>query len=380
MPASELTADTVQVRLLGPVRLSVADRVLPIRAGLTLTTLAVLAANRGTALSPAQLGKRIWDEPPSTYRAGVQNRIAEIRSALRSAGVSAELLRTDNGCYRLELPADGCDLHRFTNTRARAALAKDAGDHARAAGLFRQALGEWSGAALDGLPPSRFVDNFVAKLDEERGQALSDRIDMDLACGRASEVIGELRVLADNAPTRESVWTRWISALYLCGRTDEAEEACRTIVSRLCGHGLDPTPELRLLQQRILAREPLPAGPRPVRFPAIDADRPTVQETSGAIVLVTAGGHHYEITSPGVTIGRGIGNGIQLPDPKISRSHARIDTDGASARIADLGSSNGVFVNNSRVREPVVIAPGDTIRLGSTVLRVGRAGTVPSGA
>ncbi|WP_280468774.1 BTAD domain-containing putative transcriptional regulator [Nocardia cyriacigeorgica] len=377
LSAVELNA-AIDLRLLGPVRLLVEGRPLDIRANLTLTTLAVLADARGAALSPEQLGNHVWDDnPPPTYRKALQNRIAEIRSALRAAGLAdTELLRTDNGCYRLAIGREHCDASRFADLRIRAASARDHGDHPRAAALLRQALDEWTGSGLDGLGPSKFVDMFVTRFGEERKQALNDRIDMDLRCGRAAEIIGELRVLADAAPTDEAAWLRFGTALYQCGRDDEALAACRAVLDRRRAQGMDAAPALWSLQERILRHEPLPEVAGAVLARRVVAEQATVQESPGAVVLATVDGQRFEVTAAGLTIGRGAGNDIRLTDPKVSRDHARVDTDGETARIEDLGSSNGVYVNDRRIDPSGVIEPGDRIRLGSTLLRVCPAGAL----
>jgi hypothetical protein len=62
-----------------------------------------------------------------------------------------------------------------------------------------------------------------------------------------------------------------------------------------------------------------------------------------------------------------------LADARVSRKHARIEVDAAGAlRVADLGSSNGTFVNGARV-ELVTLAPGDLVRIGGLLLVVQRA-------
>lgn len=76
--------------------------------------------------------------------------------------------------------------------------------------------------------------------------------------------------------------------------------------------------------------------------------------------------HKYDLHKPVMTLGRIPSNDITLSDPKISRRHATIKLEGAIFRIYDLGSSNGTFVNDARVREPVPLQDGDIVRLGDT--------------
>ncbi len=70
-------------------------------------------------------------------------------------------------------------------------------------------------------------------------------------------------------------------------------------------------------------------------------------------------------------LGRGGDKSISLADPRVSRSHARVEMVGAEALVQDLGSTHGLFVRGSRVPSgiPVTIRPGDELRLGDTVLR-----------
>jgi pSer/pThr/pTyr-binding forkhead associated (FHA) protein len=71
----------------------------------------------------------------------------------------------------------------------------------------------------------------------------------------------------------------------------------------------------------------------------------------------------------GLTIGRLDDCGIVVVDPGVSRHHAKFFRDSKGAwSVQDLGSSNGTFVNESRVGGAVVLAPGDRIRAGETVL------------
>jgi pSer/pThr/pTyr-binding forkhead associated (FHA) protein len=58
-----------------------------------------------------------------------------------------------------------------------------------------------------------------------------------------------------------------------------------------------------------------------------------------------------------------------LPHPNVSRRHAVIDLGrSGDARVTDLDSTNGTFVNDSRVASsrPHCLSGGDIIRLGAT--------------
>ena len=61
---------------------------------------------------------------------------------------------------------------------------------------------------------------------------------------------------------------------------------------------------------------------------------------------------------------------LEVPDPNASRKHTQILFDGTSLTAADNGSSNGTFVNDVRIGNPVALRHGDVVRLGETRLRV----------
>ncbi len=67
-------------------------------------------------------------------------------------------------------------------------------------------------------------------------------------------------------------------------------------------------------------------------------------------------------------------------DPEISRRHAHLSRgpDG-QLTIEDLGSANGTFLNDERIDSRRPLEPGDTVRVGRTVLQVtDGSGAVPS--
>ncbi|MCZ7534289.1 MAG: FHA domain-containing protein [Acidimicrobiia bacterium] len=66
-----------------------------------------------------------------------------------------------------------------------------------------------------------------------------------------------------------------------------------------------------------------------------------------------------------VLIGRGLDCDIRIANEQVSRHHAIIFLDQGSTKLSDLGSSNGTFVNHSRIAgDPLVLRPGDNVLLG----------------
>ncbi|MBI3200665.1 MAG: FHA domain-containing protein [Myxococcales bacterium] len=77
-------------------------------------------------------------------------------------------------------------------------------------------------------------------------------------------------------------------------------------------------------------------------------------------------------------IGRSAHCQVILEGAKVSRLHARIVVDDRGVAIEDLGSSNGVFVNNKRIsRGKAAVAPGDRLLVGDVELEL-TVGDLPS--
>jgi pSer/pThr/pTyr-binding forkhead associated (FHA) protein len=89
------------------------------------------------------------------------------------------------------------------------------------------------------------------------------------------------------------------------------------------------------------------------------------------VVLDEAGGklgtHRLAQT---LQIGRDSSCDITLSDTYVSQQHARITNRNGSWVIEDLGSTNGTYLNQRKVTVPTELAPGDSIRIGKTVLEV----------
>jgi serine phosphatase RsbU (regulator of sigma subunit) len=69
-----------------------------------------------------------------------------------------------------------------------------------------------------------------------------------------------------------------------------------------------------------------------------------------------------------LSIGRSPRAQLTIDDPFASRLHAEVWHDGEAGWVSDLGSSNGTFLNGSRIGGAVQIFPGDRIRIGETLL------------
>lgn len=75
-----------------------------------------------------------------------------------------------------------------------------------------------------------------------------------------------------------------------------------------------------------------------------------------------------------VLIGRGPLSDLQVKDAAVSHRHALVTVSGGKCYLSDLESGNGTFLNGRRVGEPQLLAAGDEVRIGSTVLEYAAGG------
>jgi pSer/pThr/pTyr-binding forkhead associated (FHA) protein len=74
-----------------------------------------------------------------------------------------------------------------------------------------------------------------------------------------------------------------------------------------------------------------------------------------------------------VTVGRSPGCAVPLDDDTFASSiHARVFRRSGELWLEDLGSTNGTFLNDERLENPVRLRRGDRVKVGSTVLEVAR--------
>jgi Protein of unknown function (DUF3662)/FHA domain len=85
--------------------------------------------------------------------------------------------------------------------------------------------------------------------------------------------------------------------------------------------------------------------------------------------LVDESGRRTELPVDGATIGRSRGCDVVVDDAGVSRRHAEIRPGPDGWRLNDLGSTNGVSVDGVMLEVAHLLADGERIELGSTVLR-----------
>jgi WD40 repeat protein/DNA-binding SARP family transcriptional activator len=239
-------------RILGPLEVDVGGDTIPLGGPKQRAVLAHLVL-RANQLVPAEaLIDQIWpEEPPERARNVIQTYVSHLRKALDHGRIESQ-----GPGYRLRLDPSELDAARFD------ALMRDAKktlpvDPSVAVATLEDALALWRGPALADLADQPSLLAEAARLDELRLEAQETRIEGLLAAGVQDRAIGELETLLARHPWRESLWGLLMLALYREGRQAEALRSFQRVREILADElGLDPSPELVRLHQRVLQQDP----------------------------------------------------------------------------------------------------------------------------
>ncbi|GAA4923649.1 DNA-binding SARP family transcriptional activator/predicted negative regulator of RcsB-dependent stress response [Nonomuraea thailandensis] len=279
MESGDGTAPAVLFRLLGPVQLQAgAERIT--FSGNQGAVLAALLLHADRVVSTQRLAEAVWDRPwHSASASRVRTLISEVRRACAALG--ADVIHTQRPGYVLKPAAATTDLSCFNSQAALAREAVTAGRYEEALGHYDDALSWWQGAPLGGIRSS-FAQARADWLEGLRLDALEERLSVLLALGRNTDVVTEARVLAGEAPLRERLHGHLMEALHESGRRSEALEVYRQFRNRTVEElGLEPTNEIRQVQQRILRSDEIrQAQQRILRSDPPPRQRPDAHRTS----------------------------------------------------------------------------------------------------
>ena len=262
----------MEFQVLGPVRVTAEAGPLRLSAPTRLGLLALLLARANTPVPADALLDALWGDQPEPARAQrLQTNVHRLRKVLDAP----DRLTHDSGHYLLRVEHGELDSDRFDDLMGRATTSADA--VARAA-LLRSALALWRGAPFQGVDLRELVGQ-AQLLTERRQVALEELYAAELECGRHVEAVAELGDLARRYPLRERLQALLMSALYRSGRQADALAVYRTARRHLLDElGLEPGPELRQAEQRILQGEDVDPAPRtrvtptPAQLPARPRD------------------------------------------------------------------------------------------------------------
>lgn len=262
----EIGAARLEVRLLGPFEVALSGRTVHIGSPKQRAVLAALALGAGRLVTSDTLCELVWgDDQPASPSATLQSLISRLRATLAGASdglaeTARDVLRTREPGWVLDVESAAVDALRFLELtgRARRCNRRDA---AVAAEHLAEAVGLWRGAALVDVVEAGYLAGHATRLNEARLDAIEDLAHAELAIGRPAEALARLEAHVEANPLRERGWSLLMVALYRLGRQAAALRAFHQVRAVLAEElGLEPSPELREIEQRILRHDPILSG------------------------------------------------------------------------------------------------------------------------
>ena len=241
----------LEIRLLGPFEVVAGGRPANVSGGKRQGLLALLALRRGRVVGVDSLIDALWgDDLPAAPRNAVQHHVARLRAALGQETIVA----SPDGYALTDAAVDALRFEELLRRRAaRFAPAMPVPPPSRS----RRRWTLWRGAALHGLTDTPWFSAEARRLESLRVDALEEQFEAALALGEHREIVAAVRAALEENPFRERLWGQLMLALYRSGRQPDAlevfHEARRVLSEELA---LEPGPELRRLQEAILAQDP----------------------------------------------------------------------------------------------------------------------------
>ncbi len=263
-PTPLADAQPARYRVLGPIELAGPEGTVRLASEQQRALLAMLLVEANRPVEVSRLADELWGARlPSDPRVALRTQISRLRKRL-----SDDALITGDNAYRLRVESGELDAARFEDFVKRA----DAAPTADAVSLLDQGLALWRGPALAEFADRTFAQPEAVRLDELRATARERRGELLVAIGRAGEAIADVEALLVENPEREGARGVLMRALYRSGRHTEALRVYQAWRRHLGEElGLEPSPELKLLEQQILQHDVAGSGgrewhavPRPV--------------------------------------------------------------------------------------------------------------------
>jgi DNA-binding SARP family transcriptional activator len=246
-PSSESDArtDTPTIRILGEVAaVAAGGRHLRLPSVSQRRLVAVLALEPGATLRRDLLCDLLGITPGA-----LRTTMSRLRNRLGPRAIRTEVIG-----YRLTSPVDAAMFVERVQARAP--------DRDRIE-VLDEALGLWSGDALDEFSHEPWAEADVARLDEMRCSAVEERAELLIEASRAPEAVATLKAHVLVHPLRDRPRGLLIWALAAEGRQADALREFQSYRSILAEEtGTEPSEEVRSLERRVAAG-PLMLGSGP---------------------------------------------------------------------------------------------------------------------
>ncbi|MEV7028157.1 BTAD domain-containing putative transcriptional regulator, partial [Kitasatospora sp. NPDC093558] len=248
--------DRLGFALLGDLRVRRAGADVVLGGPRQRSVLAALLLRPNELVTVDELVAGLWGERPSgAPDVTLRTYVWRLRNLLEPVRDTPRVLLSRARGYRLAVEPDSVDVWRVgrLQERARKCSAERPAD---ARELLTEALAQWRGEPLAGLPGS-LMHRERERLSQVRLSLREERLALDVALDGPSGHLPELEALAADHPFRERLHGLLIRALQRQGRTSEARTVYEALRLRLVEHlGIEPGPELSELCRELDADGP----------------------------------------------------------------------------------------------------------------------------
>ena len=237
----------IQFGLLGPLIAAPEGAPVPIGSSRQRTILGILLVNANQVVVTDRMIDLVWEGgPPRSARSALQVHISHLRTAL-----GRDLIVTTPNGYKIDLPRAALDFTVYEDLFEQArTVAGD--DPEKAVSLLRDAIGLWRGQPLLDFAFESWAQPEIRRMEELRVEVMTELFEARLAIGERG-LAAEIEQMAADYPYRERLQSLLAQALYREGRQTAALRSLETARGRFREDlGLDLSPELRSLEQRIL--------------------------------------------------------------------------------------------------------------------------------
>jgi DNA-binding SARP family transcriptional activator len=251
----------MRFRILGPLEIQSADGPVEIKGVKRSGLLAALLMHPGHVVSTDRLVDTLWEEsPPRSATSNIRTYVADLRAALgRTAKGDLRIAGHTSG-YLIRVEPAELDWLVFERLADLGEAATRAGDTERAARSLERAASLWRGRPLGGIELGSWARARITALEDRHWAVLSSLVDAQLQLGRCEDALVRLRRMVAERPLCERARAQLMVGLDLVGRKAEALAVfARGRKLLACELGLEPGPELREVQSRILAGRRLPS-------------------------------------------------------------------------------------------------------------------------
>jgi DNA-binding SARP family transcriptional activator/tRNA A-37 threonylcarbamoyl transferase component Bud32 len=242
----------MDIRLLGPLEVDVDGVVVSVGGPRMRRLLASIALANGSVRSIDALVDAVWagEDPPDGARRTLMSYVSRLRGVVGDGTIE----QIEHG-YRLAHPVASTDVERFESLVIEGHHTLRAENHIQAAALFEEALRHWRGEPLAEFAGEHWAEPVRARLLNAHLDAIEGRFAARVELGDHAEILGALEREADEHPERERLQFLHMLALYRSGRQTDALGRYESARRHLAAMGLEPSPELRDLEYRILTHD-----------------------------------------------------------------------------------------------------------------------------